>query len=230
MSAARERFAAYVAHELRTPIALQRAIVEVTLADPSADRATLREMGERVLASCVRQQGVIDALLDLARVERGLARREPVDIATIAATALRAHNASELVRIVALERVQTTGDPDLLERLATNLVSNAIRHNVVGGRIEVATRARRGRAVLTVANTGRPIPPGEVQRLFQPFQRLAPHPADSTDGVGLGLSIVQAIADAHDAIVAVRARPAGGLEIHVSFPAAPDRRGAKRSP
>ena len=213
----RERFAAYVAHELRTPVAVQRALVEVTLADPNADVAALRKMGERVLASCTWQQRLTEALLELGRGAGGLTRHEPVNIAAIAATALRAHDLNELGSVVALDPVQATGDPDLLERLAANLVSNAIHHNVVGGRIEVTTRVQSGRAVLTVANTGPIIPAGELQRLFRPFQRLAPHP-DSEGGVGLGLAIVQTIADAHRAVVTARARPGGGLEIHVAFP------------
>ena len=226
----RERFAAYVAHELCAPIALQRALVEVTLANPNTDTAALREMGERVLASCIWQQRVIEALVDLVRSGRRLTRQEPVDIAAIAARALRAHDLNELGSVVALEQVQTTGDPDLLERLVANLVSNAIRHNIVGGRIEVATRAESGRAVLSVANTGPLIPAGELQRLFQPFQRRAPHPPDTAEGVGLGLAIVQAIADAHGALMTVRARAGGGLEIHVSFPATLDQRAAHRAP
>ena len=215
----RESFAAYVAHELRAPIAVQRALVEVTLADPNADAAALREMGERVLASCARQQRLTEGLLDLGRAGHGLARREPVDLAAITASALRAHDPSELESVVALERVRTTGDPDLLERLAANLVSNAIHHNMVGGRLEVATRAESGRAVLSVANTGPMIPPGELPRLFRPFQRLAPQAHDTAGGVGLGLAIVQAIADAHRATVTARARAGGGLVIHVTFPA-----------
>jgi signal transduction histidine kinase len=118
----RQRFAAYVAHELRAPIALQRALVEVTLANPDTDTDTLREMGERVLASCIRQQRVIEALMDLVRSGRTLRRQEPVDIAAIAAQALLAHDLTELESIVALEQVQTTGDPELLERLVANLI------------------------------------------------------------------------------------------------------------
>jgi signal transduction histidine kinase len=215
----RGRFAAYAAHELRAPIALQRALVEVALADPDADAAALRAMGERVVASCVRQQRLIEALLDLVLSGRGLTRREPVEIGAIVAAALRTHELGGLGSVVALEPAWTTGDPDLLERLVANLVSNAIRHNVAGGRVEVATHADAGRAVLSVANTGMPIPAGELQRLFQPFQRLAPQPTDAAGGVGLGLAIVRAIADAHAAFVTARARAGGGLEIHVGFPA-----------
>jgi signal transduction histidine kinase len=212
-------FAAYVAHELRTPVALQRALVEVALADPDADAAALREMGERVVASCIRQQRLIEALLDLVRDGRGLARRELVDIAAIASDALRAHDLGELESVVTLEPAPTTGDPDLLGRVAANLVSNAIRHNVVGGRIELATRTESGRAVLSVANTGRLIPARELRRLFQPFQTFARRPLDGAEGVGLGLAVVQAIADAHDASVTAHARTGGGLAVAVAFPA-----------
>jgi signal transduction histidine kinase len=212
------RFAGYVAHELRAPIAVQRALIEVALGDANADAAALREMGERVLASCIRQQRLIEALLDLARSGRG--RREPVDLATVAAAALRAHDLSQLMSVVALRRARTIGDPCLLERLAGNLLANAIQHNIVGGRIEVATRVRSRRAVLSVANTGPLIRNGELQRLFEPFQRLAAHPRDAAEGVGLGLSIVQAVADAHDAELTAQAPPLGGLRIDVSFPIA----------
>jgi signal transduction histidine kinase len=100
-----------------------------------------------------------------------------------------------------------------------NLVVNAVRHNVPSGRIEVATYAAAGRAAFTVANTGPVLPTGELTRLFQPFQRLRSHPR-SADGVGLGLAIVQAIANAHDATVTAQARSGGGLEIDIDFPAA----------
>jgi signal transduction histidine kinase len=225
----REGFAAYAAHELRAPIALQRALVEVTLANPAADTAALREMGERVLASCMAQQRLIEALLELVRSNHGLTRREPVELAAIAAAVLRAHDLSSLGSVVALERVWTTGDPDLLERLVGNLVSNAIRHNIVGGRIEVTTGVQSGRAVLCVANTGQLIPAGDVQRLFQPFRRLAPRSPDTAEGVGLGLAVVQAIADAHDAVVTAQAQPGGGLRINIGFLAPPDQRGSPRA-
>jgi signal transduction histidine kinase len=211
-----ECFAAYVAHELRTPIALQRTLVEVALADPLADTTALREMGERVIASCEHQQALIEALLDLARSKRGLSRHEPVDLAAITGEVLRAHDLSEFESVVVLEPARATGDPDLIERLAANLVSNAIRHNIpAGGRIEVATGIALGRPVLSVANTGPSIPADELTRLFQPFQRLDA----SAEGVGLGLAIVQEIANAHRAFVTARARAGGGLEVHISFPA-----------
>jgi len=118
---------------------------------------------------------------------------------------------------VSLEPARTAGDPALLERLAANLVSNAIRHNVYGGRIELATYTRSERAILVVANTGPLVPNGDLERLFQPFERFSSTPRSSGDGVGLGLAIVEAIATAHEARLAARARPGGGLEIRVSF-------------
>ena len=118
-----------------------------------------------------------------------------------------------------LEPARTAGDPDLLERLIANLISNAIRHNVVGGRIQVTTRTEAGHAVLAVANTGPLVPAVELGRLFQPFQRLNQNPRGLHDGVGLGLAIVDTIAAAHSARVIARARVGGGLRINVAFPA-----------
>jgi len=113
----------------------------------------------------------------------------------------------------------TEGDARLAERLIANLVDNALRHNTHGGHIEVATGSRAGRPFVAVANTGPEVAPGEIHRLFEPFQRLGADSAQNADGLGLGLSIVQAIATAHDAILTARAQPNGGLDITVSFPA-----------
>jgi signal transduction histidine kinase len=206
-------FAGYVAHELRTPLATQRALLELALADPDADVVVWREIGEDVLCACKQQERLLEACLTLARSRCRPQRCEPVDLAAIADEALRAHDLSGLGSVVALDAARTTGDPDLLERLAANLVSNAIRHNIAGGRIEVATRTSSGRAVFFVANSGPRISTAELPRLFQPFQRLNAN----RNGVGLGLTIVQAIADAHGAPVRARARAGGGLDIDVSF-------------
>src|SRR5579862_8800160 len=215
-----EYFAAYVAHELRTPLATQRALLELGLADPDASVASWRELGEDVLAACRQQERLLEACLTLARSKGGLERCEPIDLAVITADALRAHDLSRLEGVVSLERAWMSGDPDLLERLVANLVSNAIRHNVADGRIELATRVESGRAVLSVANTGPLIPACEVQHLFDPFQRLNSDAKTFDDGVGLGLAIVQAIADTHGACLVARARTGGGLDLQVSFRAA----------
>jgi signal transduction histidine kinase len=211
-----ERFVASVAHELRTPLATQRALLELALADPIADVASWREIGRDVLAACRQQERLLEACLALARSHHGPQRCQPIDLAGLAAEALRAHDPGQLECVAALEPASTVGDPVLLERLAANLVSNAIRHNVAGGRIDVATGTVSGHAVLSVANTGLLIPARDVERLFQPFVRL--RPAATAEGVGLGLAIVRAIADAHGALVTARARTGGGLRIELGFP------------
>jgi signal transduction histidine kinase len=212
-------FAAFAAHELRGEITLQLALAEATLADPTADTVALREMGKGVVAACERQEQLLDALLTLARTEYGRLRCESVDLAASAAEVLRAHNHRELTSTSALEPARTTGDPLLLERLVANLIENAVRHNVPGGRLDVATYTVAGHAIFTIANTGPVIPTGELLGLFRPFQRCNSHQGPAADGVGLGLALVHAIAHAHDATVNAEARTGGGLRIAIGFPA-----------
>jgi signal transduction histidine kinase len=220
---AQQHLLAYAAHELRGEISLQRTVTEVALADPEADPAALREMGARVVACCERQERLLEALLTLARSGCGRLRREPVELAAIAAGVLRAHGHHGLRNTLALDHARTAGDPLLVERLVANLVGNGVRHNVVGGRLDVRTYTAAGRAIFTVANTGPLVADGELTRLFQPFQRGSSHSGRSADGLGLGLTIVQAIADAHDATVTARARTGGGLRIEVAFPRSTER-------
>jgi signal transduction histidine kinase len=212
-------FLAYAAHELRGAITLQLALAEATLADPTADRAALRAMGEGVVAACDRQERLLEALLTLSQGEFGRLRREPVELAAIAAQALQSRDHGALTVQTKLGPAWTAGDPHLIERLVANLLDNADRHNVPGGRINVATYTAAGRAIFTIANTGPVIPNCELTRLFQPFQRLISHACPSAVGVGLGLAIVQAIANAHNATVTAHARTGGGLRIHIDFPA-----------
>ena len=209
------RFLAYAAHELRGSITLQRALAEVALADPDADATALREMGERVVVACRRQEQLLEALLALSRSECARLPREPVDLAATVADVLRAHDHRGLRSSTRLELARTTGDPRLVERLVANLVANAVAHNVPGGMLDIVTYTAAGRAVFAIANTGPLVPPGELRRLFQPFHRLGA----SAEGVGLGLAIVQAVADAHHARVTAHARTGGGLGIDVAFPA-----------
>jgi signal transduction histidine kinase len=211
-------FVAYAAHELRGEITLQLALAEATLADPNVDLAALREMGEQVIVACERQARLLEALLTLARSECGRLRWELVDLAATAAEVLRANDHHGLSSTTTLETARTTGDPQLVKSLVANLVANAVRHNIPSGRLDVATYTAAGRATFTIVNTGPVIPAGELARLFRPFQRLDSNAAASADGVGLGLAIVQAIADAHDATLIARARPGGGLRIDIGFP------------
>jgi signal transduction histidine kinase len=221
---AQRQFVANASHELRTPLARARAIAEVALADPNATVESLRKSHERVLAAGRQQERLIEALLTLARSERGLDQRDAFDLAALAAAALQARREEAERRGLdvhaTLEPAETSGDSPLAERLVANLIDNALRYNVPDGHIDVATGTRNGHAVLSVSNTGPPVPAGELKRLFQPFQRLGAERIDHGDGLGLGLSIVAAIATSHGATLTPRAPRAGGLEIEISFPLA----------
>jgi signal transduction histidine kinase len=216
--AAQQRFVAYAAHELRSEIALQRALTEVALADPNATTAALREMGKQVVVACERQERTLAAMLTLSRTQCGHLQREPVDLAATAADVLRAHQHHGLRSTTGLEGARTSGDPQLVERLVANLVANAIYHNISGGRLDTRTYTAAGRAIFAITNTGPQIPAGELSSLFKPFQRLRSHAGSDADGVGLGLAIVQAIATSHEAIVTATPRTGGGLGIEVAFP------------
>ena len=219
---AQRQFIANASHELRTPLARQRVISQVALADPGATVESLRNAHERVLAAGAEQQHLIDALLTLAQGQAGLPEREPFDLAAVIGPviAVRQAEAAErnLTLHAALGAAPAAGSPRLAERLVANLLDNALRHNVPGGRVEVSTGTRDGRAVVSVANTGPAVPPTAVERLFQPFQRLAVERVSQGEGFGLGLSIVHAIAETHGASIAADPQPEGGLAIEVAFP------------
>jgi signal transduction histidine kinase len=224
---AQRRFVANASHELRTPLTAERTLLQVALADPDADTHALRVACEQVLTLGAAQERLIDALLTLATSERGIERREIRDLADIAAGLLQDRQPQtqrrQLQVATALAASVVAGDPRLLQILVANLIDNAIQHNVNGGRIELTTATIAGRATLSVHNTGPVIPPQQVSRLLQPFQRLGAERVRQTDGHGLGLAIVQAIATAHGATLTGTARPDGGLDIDVNFPTEPDR-------
>jgi signal transduction histidine kinase len=212
---AQRRFVANASHELRTPLTAERTLLQVALADP--DDEALRAACRDVLALGRDQERLIDALLTLASSEQGIERREPFDLAAVASGVLRTRSSRDPRVVAALSAAPATGDPRLVESLVANLVDNALRHNVPGGTVEVATAAFDGRARIAVRNTGPVVPPDQVDRLFEPFQRLGGQRLRHTDGHGLGLAIVRAIATAHGASLTARARPAGGLEVEVIF-------------
>jgi signal transduction histidine kinase len=217
--AAQRQFVANASHELRTPLTYERALLEVALADPDATADTLRETCRQLLANGEHQERLIEALLTLSRGQRGLDRNDPVDLAAIAATSVDSIDSNGLTIETGLRPAVTNGDPRLVERLVANLVQNAVQHNVPNGRIEVETETRAGRALIAVSNSGPVVSPDDVERLFQPFQRLEAERTGGTNGAGLGLSIVEAIALAHGADLQSRAQPEGGLHVEVSFPA-----------
>ena len=230
---AQRHFAANVSHELRTPLTVMRAVMQMALTDPAATTLTFQAACQDVLAEGEHADRMIEALLVLARSERGLDHSEPFDLADIAAQILQARAleaARRGLRVgAATAPAPAEGDPRLAERLVANLVDNALRHNVPGGEVTVTTGTESGRSFISVANTGPKMPPDAPARLFQPFQRLGPDPADHGGGLGLGLSIVQAIARAHHADLAARARPDGGLHVRAAFPRGRPRPPASRS-
>jgi signal transduction histidine kinase len=223
---AQRQFVANASHELRTPLTLERAMLEVALADPAATAAALRATCEDVLAAGQQQEQLIEALLTLARSQRGLDHRELVDLAETARKVIQARQPQAQAREVSIQAALApspiAGDPGLTERMVANLADNALRYNVTGGRVKVLTGTRDGRAFLVIANTGPKVPPDQVQRLLQPFQRLNPGRAGESGGSGLGLSIVTAIAKAHEATISASPEPGGGLRIEVGLAALTD--------
>jgi signal transduction histidine kinase len=173
---AQRQFVANASHELRTPLARQQTVLEVALADPRPTVAGLQAACKQVLAAGAQQERLIEALLTLARSERGLDRREPVDLAAVTGGVLLTRRDEAQLRGVAIDTTLgpsvALGDSRLAERLVANLVDNALRHNVPGGRAEVTTGTSAGRAALSVTNTGPVVPRDQVGRLFRPFQRL----------------------------------------------------------
>ena len=226
---AQRQFVANASHELRTPLARLKTLAQVALADPNASSESLRAAHERVLASEEQLERLIEALLSLAGGERAIDRREPLDLAAIAEQVLAARR-PEIERRglqlnATLDSARTEGNSQLVERLVANLIDNAIRHNIITGRIDattgridVTTATKAGQAVLSVANSGPVVPPEDLDRLQRPFQRLGTDRTHQGDGHGLGLSIVRAIATAHGATLTARARSEGGLVVEVSFP------------
>ena len=217
-----KRFVANAAHELRTPLTLEHALLEESLIDPDATVEAYRANFERLIAVSRERGRLLESLLTLAGSEHGRERAEPVDLAGLAEQAVR-DRAADLdrrgLRVKAtLRPARLIGDPTLVGRLVANLCDNAVHYNVPGGVVEVATRLAAGQALLVVTNTGPVVPPEEVDRLFEPFQRMR-RVADQAHH-GLGLSIVRAIAVAHGAALTADARHGGGLTVEVSFPAA----------
>ncbi len=222
-----KRFVANASHELRTPLAVMRTEIDVTLADPDADVADLRRMGTVVRDASIRANALVESLLLLARTEaqagRRLARKVPADLSAGVASALSSmrQETSRLSLDVTtdLAPAPVVGDPGLLDRLAGNLIENAVRYNHLGGRIWVRTGADAAHACLIVGNTGFEVEPADVPGLFEPFRRGG-RERTGARGSGLGLSIVRAVCDAHGGTVNAVALDGGGLEVTVRLPAA----------
>ena len=222
-----KRFVANASHELRTPLAVIRTEIDVTAADPDADVAEFRRMCTVVRDASIRANALVESLLLLARTEaqagRRLARKVPADLSAGVSAALSSLRA-ELGRLnldvhTELAPAPVVGDPGLLDRLAGNLIENAVRYNHLAGRLWVRTGSDAAYAWLVVGNIGFEVEPGDVPGLFEPFRRGG-RERTGARGSGLGLSIVRAVCDAHGGTVSAVALDGGGLEVTVRLPAA----------
>ncbi|WP_333772743.1 sensor histidine kinase [Streptomyces sp. IBSBF 3136] len=219
--AEQRRFAANASHELRTPLAISRTLHDVARKDPTRDRG---ELVERLQAVNTRAIDLTEALLLLSRGDRANFIHEEVDLSLLAEEA-----AETLLPLAEQRRITldvtggtagTSGSAELLLRMVTNLVQNAVVHNLPsGGAVTVHTEARGGTSVLRVENTGTPVPPERVPTLTEPFRRGAERVrTDEHAGVGLGLAIVRSVVRAHEGTLDLAARPAGGLLVTVRLP------------
>ncbi|MEU7203101.1 HAMP domain-containing sensor histidine kinase [Streptomyces sp. NPDC045470] len=216
------RFVANASHELRTPLAINRTLLEVQLADPDAS-PELAQLGKTLLATNERSEQLVEGLLLLARSENKIVDKKPVDLAEVASQAVDQARTEAQAKGVEIRGVRrqafVQGNGVLLERIALNLVQNAVRYNVPrDGWIEVITEPQPGCAVLVVSNTGPAVPAYEVENLFEPFRRLRTERTGSDKGVGLGLSIVRSAVRAHDGTTTATPREGGGLTVRVVLP------------
>lgn len=217
------RFAANASHELRTPLAVQRLLTEVSMDDPQAGQ-DLRRLGAQLIRVNERNERLIEGLLVLAESDRGLPGKVPVRLDQLAGSVLDTHQELAGKHEVTLHRSlmerQVSGDPVLLERLISNLVTNAIIYNQPGGwaEVEVAAETEPGPA-LAVRNTGQNVPAEAVSTLFEPFRRGTADRTNHSGGAGLGMSIARSITNAHEGTIRARPRSEGGLIVEIELPA-----------
>jgi len=225
--AAQQLFAANAAHELRTPLAVMRAELDLLLTGPQPSPAEAREAAARLRRTVLGSERTLEQLLTLTREMLAPGDREPVPLDQIARRALaavaEAARGQGLTIRAGLGQARAYGDPELLGELAGNLLSNAVKYNCPHGWIAVDTRIDVDHVVLEVSNSGQPIADADLAGLLEPFRRASQQRTGNSSG--LGLSIVRAVAAAHDGELGLRALAGGGLAVRVSLPAAPARRG-----
>ncbi len=222
--AEQQRFAANASHELRTPLAISQTLLDVARNDPTRDQG---ELIERLHTLNTRAIDLTEALLLLSRSDRRSFTREPVDLSLIAEeateTLLPLAERRRITLDVTGETTQTVGSAALLLRMVTNLVQNAIVHNLpAGGTVTVHTESQHDASVLRVENTGHPLPSELIPTLTEPFQRGTERVrSDEHGGVGLGLAIVHSIVRAHDGTLDLTPRATGGLLVTIRLPGTP---------
>jgi signal transduction histidine kinase len=225
--ASQRRFIANASHELRTPLTEMRTLIDVTTARPAASATHLKPVLAAIGTAVDKSEELIEALLTLARSDRGPGPAELVDLPTAVEDAIDLIGPAAAARQIQIRTVlqdaQVTGDRVLLERLVSNLIENAVRHNVTGGWVLASTKTRSGIAEITVSNGGEHIPPDQTPELFEPFRRLSGRTGNQP-GSGLGLSIVASVARAHSGHAEAHARPDGGLDVQITLPATANER------
>ena len=217
------RFAANASHELRTPLATAQTMIDVTLADPAASAEQLRSLAERLRETNRANVETVDALLDLAEAQSGDLYREQVDLGEVVASALSQLVPEAGAREVDLPEppdalVVVEGDPVLLRQAVSNLLRNAVRHNVAHGGIELELTSTDDRARLRVSNDGPLVPAERLESLREPFVRGSGRGRTRDAGHGLGLAIVSAVATAHNGVLELSANPSGGLTATLDLP------------
>jgi signal transduction histidine kinase len=229
--AIQRRFVANASHELRTPLTEMRTLIDVTMAKQQRTPEQSDIVLSQVRTAVRKSDTLIEALLTLARSDRGLAEVEVVDLPTAAEDAIDLVSRDAAERGVSIEtelgNARTAGDRVLLDRLVTNLADNAVRHNEPGGWVRVRTASQNGSCLISVANGGAVIPAESLSELTEPFRRLAGRvgnvgQADTDNGCGLGLSIVASVVSAHGGSLELHAPATGGLAVDVLLPAAHD--------
>jgi two-component system sensor histidine kinase VanS len=214
------RFAANASHELRTPLTITKAVLDVARSDPERDVDELLDRLTRVNARAIE---LTEALLTLSRADQGSFAREPVDLSLLAEeaaeTLLPIAEGQGVTVAVTGDVAPTSGSPALLLQMTTNLLHNAVVHNLPeGGTVTVHTSLRSGSALLSVENTGAVLDPGLVATLAEPFQRGSERIRSDDTGVGLGLAIVSSIVRAHGGSLHLEPRSGGGLRVVAQLP------------
>lgn len=224
---AHRRFAANASHELHTPLSTNKTMLDVALDDPEA--ADLLELARRLRSTNQHNIDTVDALLDLARIDEGGIEKTTVDLRELADPLIEdavAEAAARSITVTALlGAAPTHGSATLLSQLISNLLQNAVRHNLTGGTVAVRTDTHDARARIEVDNSGEPLSAEVLSTLTEPFIRARGRTADiHQGGHGLGLSIVQSIVDAHDGLLVLTPRSGGGLTATVTLPSTADSR------
>jgi two-component system sensor histidine kinase VanS len=229
--AAHRRFAANASHELRTPLATTQTMIDVGLADPDADTGSLRELARRIHTVNRANMHTVESLLGLASIGQRPLPRVATDLRQVAVDAVGVLRADALESNVTVTVDQGSSDapgddvmalvsPVLVRQAVTNLVQNAIRHNIAGGTVRIRVKPRPSSVIFTVSNTGNPVPAHLVESLTEPFVRGAGRiaAAGSTRGTGLGLAIVSSIAIAENGELQLQPNPGGGLTARLTLP------------